>query len=138
MTSRVTVTPGVTRIRTNPAADAAFGMTVSAWADGIRSVTGMRYPMPYGKTGAAVADALVDAPKRFPAEDECRSAFLAGAAWARAKAGKDLNEFDFCRWMGSGAHAAPSKPGAPDQQLIDEMADAERQVLANAAARGLR
>lgn len=85
---------------TNATGDAAFGMLVTAWADGIRSVTGASFPPPRGRAGGQLSELLRGV--CAGAADACAAARAAGADYARANAGRTLSPFNFGDWLGSG------------------------------------
>lgn len=98
----VTVTGGdaaVTRI-TNASADGAFGMSVTAWAEGVRSVTGKPFLAPYG--GSSELQKLVGAIVLHCPNVDDRVAWARGqgAAFASTNKGK-LSAHSFVDWLNS-------------------------------------
>jgi hypothetical protein len=90
---------GEVRPPPNATADGAFGMLVTAWAEGIRSVTGVEYRPPRGKAAAELSDVL--RVRCAGCEDPCEGARTLGAEYARANAGAVLSPFKFGDWLGS-------------------------------------
>ena len=85
----------------NATADGAFGMAVSAWADGIAEVTGVKCSLP--RNGSAELVKLLDAFAAHQTSGESVSwARETAAAFARAQAGTRLNAFAFADWLNSG------------------------------------
>lgn len=104
------VTDHVTRsVTTNSASDAAFGMLVSSWAGGIRSVTGEDFPLPSGRPGGQLAAMLR---KKCTGADPCEDARKLGAEYATARRGAQLSAAWFCEWLGSGKPIAGAGPVA--------------------------
>lgn len=93
------VTEPVTALR-NVTGDGAFGMLVTSWADGIRSVTGSSFPPPRGRAGGQLSETLKDV--CAGASDACAAAREAGAEYAAKNAGRTLSPFHFGDWLGSG------------------------------------
>lgn len=84
---------------TNATADGAFGLLVTAWAEGIRSVTGVDYRPPRGKAAAELSEILKGPCAGAP--DACEAARQLGAEYARANPGTVLSPFKFGDWLGS-------------------------------------
>jgi hypothetical protein len=103
--------PSETRIRrVNAAADGAFGLAVTAWADGIRSVTGKPFTLPAG--GSAELSKLVGAmhshcPDPGQRVDWSRAQ---GADFARSNRGK-LSAHSFVDWLNTPEAQRQGAPG---------------------------
>jgi len=109
-----------TRLRTgvvNASADGAFGLAVSAWADGIRSVTGRHFVVPKGTELSKLIDAFDG---HAPATgDRVEWARESGGAFARARAGDLLNVHRYLDWLNSDRADRGPKPAAHIQRTPD-------------------
>ena len=93
---------------TNPTDDGCFGVSVSAWADGVRSVTGRPHTLPprgaeLAKLVAAICTHCPDAGGR---EDWARAK---AAAWAASAANKTIHAF--VDWLNNGEQAPVARLG---------------------------
>jgi hypothetical protein len=102
---------------TNATQDGAMGLTVAAWSEGIRSVTGAKAgPLPRGGALRALLDALDR--QRPDREDEVSWARRAAVAYARANAGKALSEHFFASWLSSGGQVPAERTSAPVRAAV--------------------
>lgn len=100
---------GTVRVVRNVTDDGAFGGSVDAWTEGVRSVA-PRFSRPTGGPAMQLVQCFLDQGWR-PQEivDRAREA---GAAYARARRGRVFKAADYCDWEGSGrpSHPALSSP----------------------------
>lgn len=100
------------RIR-NATDDGAFGLSVDAWAEGVRSATRNPFVLPRG--GSSELSKLVEAILAFAGTaDRVGWARDAGAAYAKARAGEKLNAHGFLDWLNSGRPDRGARAGPQD------------------------
>lgn len=128
----------------NASDDGAGGLAVTAWAEGIASVTKQMFVAPrYGKELEKLVLGLVE----FCPDYAKRVAWArqAGAEYATKQAGIRLNAHGFLDWLNSGRpdrnakpETPPEPPGAAEhrerQRRESEQRDADRRRLKDAAA----
>lgn len=99
---------------TNATADGAFGLAVAAFADGVRSVTGVPFAPPRAgaelqKLVGAIVAHCPNVAERVDWSGE------AGAAYARAYRGQRIHTHGFVDWLNSG-RVAPAPTRNPYEQ----------------------
>ena len=107
----------------NATGDGVWGMGVSNWVDGIRSVTGKPFTAPRGGSAelAKLIDAMLDHCPDASAREQW--AFRKGADFARTNKGK-LSAHSFADWLNS--PEAGSQPGSIGGPVVDRVARAQQ------------
>lgn len=97
---------GTIRVARTSTDDGAFGGSVDAWTEGVRTVA-PGFPRPAGTVATALVNAFLA--QRWGPTEILERARAAGAAYAQARRGKTLKPHDYCDWEGSGRPAGMAK-----------------------------